>query len=95
MAGLPWKDARSEVARIYPSCLVTQVIPQRWSYRKRWQDVLCKDLKDICVVEDKWYEQATRWLRAARLESNVQTGHRAMKKNMDDELHCGGQRGGV
>ena len=28
--------------------------------RRRWKDVIRKDLKDIEVNEDEWYEEATR-----------------------------------
>ena len=28
--------------------------------RRRWRDVICKDLKDISIAESKWYEEARR-----------------------------------
>ena len=32
----------------------------RCSPRRRWKDVICKYLKEICVAESKWYEEARR-----------------------------------
>ena len=29
--------------------------------RRRWRDVICKDLKDITIAESKWYEDARRF----------------------------------
>ena len=46
-----------------PKTMLFGWLPQphpRCGPRKRWRDVVCKDLKEVGLEEDEWYREATR-----------------------------------
>ena len=57
-----------------PKTMLFGWLPQprpRCGPRKRWRDVVCKDLKEVGLEEDEWYREATR----------SRAGWRAMYRN--------------